>query len=261
MRFALFRRNVAVERPKNPYGLLLLQWCRVILTNVCNGCRSSVGAHTSPRKRNLEADPKKTPLRQIHRLAGVPGHDWADSNLDDRGILWRQLFFLMPRSAKLATALSPGADRLNASSADMPWLMQSTSRLDQLSTSPPFEPSRPSGDGAMAKNAPVVVPTSRHTAEMKPRSMPSEPTTAHIVEEPQGQALSVLTGTGEPAPASPPESEAAAAAGPPTPVQASQSDSSRPRHIKKSATNKTPPRHPPLQAIQEVLLKHSRLLK
>jgi hypothetical protein len=113
------------------------------------------------------------------------------------------LFFLMPRSATLATASSPGADRLDASSADMPWLMQSTSRLDQLSASPPFEPSRPSGDGAMAKNAPAVVPTSRHTADIKSRSMPSDPTTAHIVEEPQGQALRPYghrrTGAGVPA--------------------------------------------------------------
>jgi hypothetical protein len=171
------------------------------------------------------------------------------------------LFFLVPPSAKLATGPSLVGDRLNASSADMPWLLQSTSRLDHLSTSRPFEPPRPLGDGASDKNAPIVAPASRDTTDVKPRSMPSEPTTAHIVKEPQGQVLSVLTGTGEPAPASPPESEAAAAAGPRSPAQASQSDSSRTRHVKKSATNKAPSAHPPQQAIQDVLLKHSRLLK
>src|SRR5438105_10474035 len=48
------------------------------------------------------------------------------------------LFFLMPRSVKLATGSSQGGDRLNASSADMPWLMQSTSTLDRLSSARPF---------------------------------------------------------------------------------------------------------------------------
>ena len=171
------------------------------------------------------------------------------------------LFFLMPRSVKLATGSSQDGDRLNASSADMPWLMQSTSTLDRLSSARPFERPRPLGDGALDKNAPVVAPASRDTTDVKPRSMPPEPITAHIVEEPQGQALSVFTGTGEPAPASPPESEAAAAAGPPSQAQASQSGPSRTRHVKKSATNKAPSARPPLQAIQDVLLKHSRLLK
>src|SRR5947209_921086 len=39
------------------------------------------------------------------------------------------LFFLMPRPAKLASGLSPGATSFDASFAETPWLKQSTSRL------------------------------------------------------------------------------------------------------------------------------------
>src|SRR5438105_13806651 len=43
------------------------------------------------------------------------------------------IFSLMPRSAKLASGLSPGETSSNDPSAETPWLMQSTSRLDRLS--------------------------------------------------------------------------------------------------------------------------------
>src|SRR5437763_13467206 len=58
------------------------------------------------------------------------------------------LFSLMPRSAKLASGLSPGATSFNASSAETPWLTQSTTRLDALSSQPPAERPQPMGDAA-----------------------------------------------------------------------------------------------------------------
>src|SRR5271155_701748 len=72
---------------------LLVQSDRVILTNVCNWRRSSIGEHAaSPRKPNLGADSEDTPSRQINWLSALPGIDRADSRLDHRSFLWRQLF-------------------------------------------------------------------------------------------------------------------------------------------------------------------------
>src|SRR5438477_11332597 len=67
------------------------------------------------------------------------------------------LFFLMPRSAKLASGLSPAVTSFDASSPDTPVLMQSTSRLDQLSS--PLPP--PMGDAV---------------GKVNPRQMPAEAT-------------------------------------------------------------------------------------
>jgi hypothetical protein len=72
------------------------------------------------------------------------------------------LFFLMPRSAKLASGLSPGVASFDASSADRPVLMPSTSRLDQLPSPLPL----PMGDAA---------------AKLNPRQMPAEATIAPAI--------------------------------------------------------------------------------
>jgi len=171
------------------------------------------------------------------------------------------LFFLIPRSAKLATDSSPGGDHFNAFSVEIPWLIQSTSRLDRLSTLPPSERARPADEAALDKNGVVVAPGSRNIADVNERPMAADPTTAPIVNGAQGPALSVPVSGGETAPASPQKSEPTAAARVPAAVQAPPSDTLRTRHNPKLATNKTPSSHAPMQAIQDVLQKHSRLLK
>src|ERR1700759_199769 len=70
-------------------SLLLVQSTRVILTNVCNWRRPSIGAHAaSRRKPSLGTDTKDAPLRQIDRLAVLFNICRADSQLDHRGFLW-----------------------------------------------------------------------------------------------------------------------------------------------------------------------------
>src|SRR5215471_19011524 len=67
------------------------------------------------------------------------------------------LFFLMPRSAKLVTGSSmDGGDRLSASSDQMPWLLQSTSRLYRLAAPAPFASGQPIGGTGLVNNAAIV---------------------------------------------------------------------------------------------------------
>jgi hypothetical protein len=152
------------------------------------------------------------------------------------------LFFLIPRSAKLATDSSPGGDHFDAFSAEIPWLIQSTSKLDRLSNLPPSERARPANEAALDKNGVVVAPGSRNIADVNERPMAADPTTAPMVDEAQSPTLSVPVSGGETAPASPPKSEPTAAARAPAAVQAPPSDTSRTRHNQHSRQIKR--RHP-----------------
>jgi hypothetical protein len=172
------------------------------------------------------------------------------------------LFFLMPRSAKLAAGPSTGGgDRFNASSEQMPWLFQSTSRLYRLAAPPPFESGQPMGGTGLVNDGAIVGAENRNAAEVDQKSIRAEPANTRMTDEPHNQALSVPTASGEPSPAPSPENHAPATAGFPTSVQTLQSETSRTKHSQKSVTNKTPSAHPPLQAIQDVLQKHAGLLK
>jgi hypothetical protein len=172
------------------------------------------------------------------------------------------LFFLMPRSAKLAAGSSAGGgDRFDPSSEQMPWLFQSTSRLYRLAAPPPFESGQPMGGTALVNDGAIVGPNSRNPAEADQTSIRAEPTSPRSIDEPPNQALSVSSAFEEPSPAPPPENRPAAAAGLSAAVHAPRSETPRTKHSQKAATNKTPVTHPPLQAIQDVLQKHAGLLK
>src|ERR1700730_1664398 len=90
------------------------------------------------------------------------------------------LFFLMPRSAKVESGLSPGG-----TSFDAPlWLTQSTSKFDRLSGPPAAGAARPRGDAGGHKGRPVVVPGSPITAAVNPQPAPAKVTIAHTIDEP-----------------------------------------------------------------------------
>jgi hypothetical protein len=157
------------------------------------------------------------------------------------------LFFLMPRSAKLEPGLSPAATTSEASSAQTPSLTQTESRSDRLfSQLPP--------------------PIANAVANVSPRQSPAEATISHAADELAAQALtlelgtiSAATGEAAPMPARPNQLSAV-----PEPRSASQS--SRPRSARKPlepgpAKTRTAQQHAPVSAIQDVLHKHSRLLK
>jgi hypothetical protein len=189
------------------------------------------------------------------------------------------LFFLMPRSAKLASGLSPGGTRFDGSSAETPRLMQSTSRLDLLSSPSTPDPAQPASNAAADKGRPVVVPRSLITASpitatMNPYRVPAEATIAHAADEPpepapglnRGQALTVELGTisaasvetapmpaAQSQPSTPPEPRGAS--------QPSHSRSSRKQLERRPSDVRTAQPHAPMSAIQDVMQKHSKLLK
>jgi len=176
------------------------------------------------------------------------------------------LFFLMPHSAKLESGLNPGGTGIDVSSAETPWLMQSTSRLNRLSSSPLPEPPQPVGDAAADKGQAVGVPGSPITANANPLQMPAEGTTAHTIDGPPGQALTVQLGTisaaaGEATPMPARQNRVLNAPEPRGASQSSHSPSSRkPLERRPSNTRKAQPRAP-VNAIGDVLQKHSGLLR
>lgn len=156
------------------------------------------------------------------------------------------LFFLMPRSAKLELGLSPAGASLDASSAQTPSLTQSESRLDRLFSQPP----QPMADAA---------------GNVNPREKPAEATIAHTADEPSGQAFSVEFGTisaatreVDPMPA--PHSQLSTAPEPRS-AQSSRSPSLRKPPERGPSKTRTAQQHAPVSAIQDVLQRHSRLLK
>lgn len=176
------------------------------------------------------------------------------------------LFLLMPRSAKLASGLSPGGTRVDGSSAETLWLMQSTSRLDRLSSLSTPEPAQPTSDAAADKARPVVLPRSPITASMNAYRVPAEATIAHAADEPPGQALTVELGTisaatAETAPMPAPQGQPSTPPEPRGASQSSHSRSSRKPLERRSSNVRTAQPHAPMSAIQDVMQKHSKLLK
>jgi hypothetical protein len=172
------------------------------------------------------------------------------------------LFFLMPRSAKLASGLSPGGTSFDASL----WLTQPTSRLDRVSNLPPPAPAQTMGDAAADKGRPVVAPGSPITAKVNPLPAPAEKTIAHTIGEPPGQALTVELGTisaatGEVVPPPAPPGQLSTAPEPRGASQSSHTPPSRKPLERRPSNARTAQPHAPVSAIQDVLQKHSHLLK
>jgi hypothetical protein len=144
--------------------------------------------------------------------------------------------------------------------------MEATSRLDRVSTPPSPEPPQPMGDTAAEKDRPAVMAGSQNAADVNPLPMPAEATIAHVVEEPPGQALTVEPGTaspatGEAAPVLAPRSQPSTAPDPRRASLSSRSPSPRRPPERRPSNARKAQSHAPMSAIEDVLQKHSRLLK
>jgi hypothetical protein len=184
------------------------------------------------------------------------------------------LFFLVPGSANLKSGLSPGGASFDASSAETPWLMQSTRSLDRLSRAPPPEAPKPMGDAAADKGRPVVVPGNPVTRNLNPLPAPAQANNAHTIDEPpepapglnRGQALTVELGTisaatADAAPMVAPQGQLSTAPEPRGASQPSHSPASRKPLQRRSSNTRTAQPHAPVSAIQDVLQKHPRVLR
>jgi hypothetical protein len=133
--------------------------------------------------------------------------------------------------------------------------MEPTGGLDRLSGLSPS----PMGDAA---------------GKVNPRQMPAKATIAPAIDEPpepapgvnRGQALTVELGTisaatGEAAPPPAPQSQLSTAPAPRGVSLSSRSPSSRKPLERRSSKTRTAQRHAPVNAIEDVLQKHSRVLK
>jgi hypothetical protein len=174
------------------------------------------------------------------------------------------LYSLMPRSAKLEPDVSPGSARFNDPSMEAPSSMGSTSRLDRVSSLPPPEAPHPMDNAAADKGRPVLAPGSPMTANVNPHPMPAE-TTAHIIDEPPGQALTAELGSvsaaGVAAPIPAPQSLHSPAPEPRGASPSAHSRSSRKPLARRPSNTRAAQRHAPVNAIEDVLQKHSRVLK
>jgi hypothetical protein len=174
--------------------------------------------------------------------------------------------FLMTRSEKPVSGLRAGSADFSKSLAESPWLLHAMSRLDQLFP----EPSQLVGNGAAAtpddRHQFVSAPSKQVVVELDPQAAAlAEPRIDRTAHEPEGQALSVDLGTApqalsEAMPAAPLQSPSSGAAGQQGVEQSARSASSRKEH-QRPTERRTPQSHAPVQAIQDVLQKHSRLLK
>ena len=185
-------------------------------------------------------------------------------------------YLLMPRPAKLEPGVSPSSTNLNASSAEAPSLMEATSMPDQLSIPPPPELPQPMGDAAADKDRPAVAAgsqnaasqnaASQNAAKANPLPMPAEAMMTHVAEEPPGQALTVEPGTPSPAtveaaPMLAPQMQPSTAPEPRGRSLTSRSLSPRKPLERRPSNTRTVQPRAPVSAIEDVLHKHSGLLK
>ena len=121
-------------------------------------------------------------------------------------------------------------------------------------------------DAAADKGRPIVVSGSPITAKVNPHPAPAEASIVHMIDEPPGQALGVELGTisaatGEAAPVPPPHSQLSTALEPRGASQPSHSLSSRKPVERRHSTTRAAQPHAPVNAIEDVMQKHSHLIK
>lgn len=171
------------------------------------------------------------------------------------------LFFLTPRSERLDAGRGVESNRSSVSMAESPWLIEALSRLDQLLPGQSPEPVPLVGYTADAVpadgNQPVDAPLKESGLDLERQpAPPAEVGTANAAVEPAPAAVA------EPTPmAAPPSQAPGEATGAPNTPPRPHSGSHRAQHQERTANTRLPQSHAPVQAIQELLQKHSGLLK
>jgi hypothetical protein len=177
------------------------------------------------------------------------------------------LFLLTSRAERPASDWGSENSSSNLSTAESPWLIQALSRLDQLLPGQPAAPvplvgyaaEAAPGDGGRPLDAPLK--ESGLNLERQP-APPAEAGTANAAVEPESRPLTPPAAVAEPTPvAAPPSQAPSEATGAPNTARRPHSGSHREHHPERTANTRLPQSHAPVQAIQELLQKHSGLLK
>lgn len=167
------------------------------------------------------------------------------------------LFFLAPRPVELAPGPAGESAKASAPVAESSWLLQSTNKLDRLSMAPAAGAPHPRNAATSEDDRAVRQPVGQNSAEINHHPALSDPGSAHAVEALPDQVLHPAPMAGAPMSAAMPEPSAEDAPGL---GLTSHSLSSRKKPSQKPASGRGPSR-PPTQAIQDVLQKHSQVLK
>jgi hypothetical protein len=233
------------------------QKSRVELPHVCGRPRSFIGVRTAPQKpANPNKHPENTHAGQITRPYPLPDLDWTHRDLDYRRVLWHRLF--LPNSpGETGVPFGCRSHRYGCFLDASPWLLEAMIRLDPLFPEPFARPAQLAGNKAQTgfadQDRAVSTSGGQSAVEIDRRG------TALAAPELEGGALFV--DPSELARVSPPQSRSSASTSLPSAAESPHSASSRKRHQRPSTETRTPQTHAPVQAIRDVLQKHTRPVK
>ena len=164
--------------------------------------------------------------------------------------------FLTPRE-RPGSHLAVGRTDIGVFLTESPWLLEAMIRPDPLFPEPFAKPAQQAGNKAQTgfadRDRTVGTPGGQSAVEIDRRG------TALAAPELEGGALFV--DPGELAPVSPPQSRSSASTSLPSAAESPHSASSRKRHQRPPTDTHTPQTHAPVQAIKDVLHKHTRRIK
>jgi hypothetical protein len=173
------------------------------------------------------------------------------------GVFFGTGFFFLTLPERPGSHLAVGRTDIGVFSAESPWLLEAMIRLDPPFPEPFAKPAQLAGNKAQTgfadRDRTVGTPGGQSAVEIDRRG------TALAAPELEGGALFV--DPGELARVSPPQNRSSASTSLPSAAESPHSASSRKRHQRPPTDTRTPQTHAPVQAIKDVLHKHTRPVK
>jgi hypothetical protein len=173
------------------------------------------------------------------------------------GVFFGAGFFFLMLPQRPVSHLAVGRTDTGVFSTEIPWLLEAMIRRDPLFPEPFAKSAQLAGDKARTEFADrdrtVSTPGGQSAVEIDRQG------TALAAPELEGGALFV--DPGELARVSPPQNRSSASTSLPSAAESPHSASSRKRHQRPSTDTRTPQTHAPVQAIRDVLQKHTRPVK
>jgi hypothetical protein len=173
------------------------------------------------------------------------------------GVFFGTGFFFLTLPERPGSHLAVGRTDIGVFLTESPWLLEAMIRPDPLFPEPFAKPAQQAGNKAQTgfadRDRTVGTPGGQSAVEIDRRG------TALAAPELEGGALFV--DPSELARVSPPQSRSSASTNLPSAAESPHSASSRKRHQRPPTDTHTPQTHAPVQAINDVLHKHTRRVK